>query len=210
MEIRGPGNDWEDRGQCCNRTCKCNSCWVLPIVIVQSEIHHFLLTFAYPGSEGQWGLSPHWVGHKHSQAAIKAWLMLANSLSRLISRCFYLNPQRSLSRIGQPWPLNPWDGGCACVGSQVGVVFFILFFAASHRSYIWPLTRSQCLNLAAVALQSGLLTRADLSVSIHDILVSIHDESGLRSVVQLPPEHFNKRKFAKRKIIIIIIFTSSS
>lgn len=79
----------------------------LPIVIVLSKIHHFLLTFAYSGSEGQWGLSNHWVGDKHYQAGIKAWQTLAHILSRLIYRCFYFNPcqqepQRSLSRIGDP------------------------------------------------------------------------------------------------------------
>lgn len=52
----------------------------LPIV----KIHPFPTTFAYSGSEGQWGLSPHWVGDKHSQAGMTFWLRLGNILSRLI------------------------------------------------------------------------------------------------------------------------------
>lgn len=44
---------------------------------------------------------------------------------------------------------------------------------------------------------------ADLSVSIHDILLSILDESVLRSV-QAAPKHFNQRTLAKGRFIIFL------
>lgn len=56
-------------------------------------------------------------------------------------------------------------------------------------------------------LQSGLFTRADRSVGIPDVLVAILDESGLRSVVKLPPEHLNQWKIAKgRSLLLEVVF----